>query len=709
MKWNAGKTIWFTGLSGSGKSTLSFMLKTILQSRGVPVVLLDGDLLRSGLNRDLGFSAEDRAENIRRAGELAKILSDEGHTVISAFITPLESLRRAVRGLFETERFAEIFLDCSLEICETRDPKGLYCKARKGEIARFTGISAPFERPMKSELFVPSGEQTVEESLGLILEFLEGRFSDLSLNCAGGRSPVSRSFNKRVFVLGLDCAPPDLVFGEAGKNLTNLRGLMNHGLCGPLRSTDPPITVPAWTSMTTGRDPGELGIYGFRNRPDHGYGEMRVVNSQDVTAPRVWDYLEQAGKTSVLVGIPQTYPPRPHKGITVSGFLAPGLESNFTYPPELADELTSLSGGEYITDVKGFRTDEKDRLLKDLYEMVERRFQLAREFLVHKSWDFFMMVEIAPDRLHHAFWRYCRPDHPRFEPGNPYENVIADFYKFLDDRIGALLGLLSDDTTVIVASDHGARNMQGGVCINEWLMREGYLRLRNRPSEEAELTPDMIDWSETKAWSEGGYYARVFLNVKDREPQGTIDPAEYESVRDGLAARLQAMPDENGQPMANRVLKPQELYRECRNVPPDLLLYFDDLDRRSIGTVGHGDLFRADSGRGPDDANHDPFGIFIATRMVDLRAGIKNGTKVSNASIMDVTPTVLHEFGVALPPDIGGKIMNLGGDPFSSPAEEPASSAGGPESSLNDDSTSQGFTAEEEEIVKQRLQDLGYI
>ena len=269
MKWHSGKTIWFTGLSGSGKSTLSSTLKTILESRRIPVVLLDGDVLRGGLNRDLSFTAMDRAENIRRAGEVAKILSDAGHTVIAAFITPYESLRQAVRVLFEPGRYVEIYLDCSLEVCETRDPKGLYCRARAGEIPEFTGVSAPFEPPLSPDLVVPTGTETVEESLAHVFRYLEARFVDLTCRSypSIGHGPTARP--TRVAVIGLDGVQPALVFNQAGADLHTLRALMEHGIWGPLRSTDPPITVPAWTSMTTGKDPGELGLYGFRNRQDH--------------------------------------------------------------------------------------------------------------------------------------------------------------------------------------------------------------------------------------------------------------------------------------------------------------------------------------------------------------------------------------------------------------------------------------------------------
>ena len=333
MSRHTGKTIWLSGLSGSGKSTLASMLKHILESRGVSVVLLDGDLLRSGLSRDLGFSATERAENLRRAGETAKLLSDAGHTVLAAFITPFESIRTAVRGIFESNRYVEIFLNCPLSVCETRDPKGLYSRARSGEIPEFTGISSPFETPLAADFSVPTGDQTVEESVSSILEFLEKRFADLRVFSAAGRS--FKTSERKVAVLGLDCVPPGLVFEEADNRLHNLRVLMEHGVWGSLRSTDPPITLPAWTTITTGRDPGELGIYGFRNRVDHSYDEMVVFNSTHVRDQRLWNRLEDVGKSSILIGIPQTYPPRPHNGITISDFLAPDVGCSPNVPERL--------------------------------------------------------------------------------------------------------------------------------------------------------------------------------------------------------------------------------------------------------------------------------------------------------------------------------------------------------------------------------------
>ncbi len=708
MKWHSGKTIWFTGLSGSGKSTLSSMLKTILESREVPVVLLDGDLLREGLNRDLGFSGLDRAENIRRSAEVAKILSDAGHTVVAAFITPYESLRAAVRGVFEPTRFVEVFLDCPLSVCETRDPKGLYCRARAGEISEFTGISAPFERPSEPELVIPTGGQRIEESLAMLLGFLETRFPDLRCDAPANACGHVRIRGRKMAVIGLDCVPPELVFGAAGRNVRNIRSLMRHGCWGPLRSVDPPITIPAWTTLTTGKDPGELGLYGFRNRRDYGYGEMFTANSRHVTERRVWEYLEDAGKATALLGVPQTYPPDPHRGLTVAGFLTPGANAAFTYPEELADRIHTIADGEYLMDVEDFRTEDKDRLLSDLYTMVDRRFRVAADLLTRDQPDFLMMVEIGTDRLHHAFWKYHSPDHPEYEPGNPYETAIVDFYRFIDSWIGSLLAAMSDETTVMVVSDHGVKTLRGSVRVNQWLIREGLLTLNREPDEPRRLTHDMIDWSQTTAWSDGGYYARIFINLKGREPQGTVEPDRYEAFRDDLALKLKEIRSESGEPMNTHTLRPEEIYRRRENVPPDLIVYFDDLHRRAAGGVGYDSILCSADDMGPDYANHDHEGIFIASRISDFRSGAVKDRKIENASLMDVTPTILHEFGLSTPSDMSGAIINLDGPDFTKVAGSRASK-GNPPKETEETAAEDDFTSEEEEIIRRRLSDLGYM
>ena len=168
-----GCTVWLTGLSGSGKSTIAVDLEKRLLERGVRTYILDGDNIRHGLNKNLGFSPEDRTENIRRIGEVAKLFTDAGLVAVTAFISPYRADRDQVRALMPSGDFVEVFIDCPVEVCEQRDVKGLYKKARAGEIKEFTGISAPYEAPENPELTINTAGQSVEESAKQIVAHLE--------------------------------------------------------------------------------------------------------------------------------------------------------------------------------------------------------------------------------------------------------------------------------------------------------------------------------------------------------------------------------------------------------------------------------------------------------------------------------------------------------------------------------------------------------
>ena len=172
---HGGATLWFTGLSGSGKSTIAVALEQALYQRGVLVYRLDGDNIRLGINKNLGFSAEDRAENIRRVGEVSKLFVDGGVIVLSSFISPYLVDRQIVRELHEADNmpFIEVFVDCSLEAAEERDPKDLYKKARAGEIKNFTGIDDPYEAPEAPEVHLHTDQQSLAEEVEHLLELLE--------------------------------------------------------------------------------------------------------------------------------------------------------------------------------------------------------------------------------------------------------------------------------------------------------------------------------------------------------------------------------------------------------------------------------------------------------------------------------------------------------------------------------------------------------
>jgi predicted AlkP superfamily phosphohydrolase/phosphomutase len=484
---------------------------------------------------------------------------------------------------------------------------------------------------------------------------------------------------------------PELLFERWPDLLPNLRRFMVRGVYGPLESTTPPITVPAWMCMMTGRDPGSLGIYGFRNRRDHSYAGLTFASSRLVDAPAIWDVLGDHGKRTIALGVPLTYPPKPINGLLVSDFLAPDTASEYTYPSALKDEIRDVVG-EYLFDTREFRTDDKERLLADIYAMTRQRFQLARHLAARHPWDLFVMVEMGPDRIHHAFWRYFDARHPKYLPDSPFANAIRDYYVALDDELGRLVAELEPRTRVLVVSDHGAKPMEGGVCFNQWLLREGYLALKTPVSGLTKFSPDLVDWPRTRAWGDGGYYGRLFLNVEGREPQGSVTASEAEALKAELTAKLEALGDEHGRPIGTRVFRPDAIYAECRNVPPDLIVYFGDLAWRSVGSLGHDSVWTHENDIGPDDANHAQQGIFLMADVEDLplpenaRFG-PVGAPREGLSIYDVAPTILEALGIEPPPGMGRSA--IGGE-----------SATGPHSV---------YTEAEEEELARRLEDLGYL
>lgn len=455
----------------------------------------------------------------------------------------------------------------------------------------------------------------------------------------------------RVLVLGLDCASPDLIFNQFNADLPTFRRLMSMGTWGELESSIPCITVPAWSSMLSSRDPGVLGVYGFRNRADYSYRELGVANGEAIKVKRLWDYLPD--KTSVILNVPQTYPARPLNGAMVTDFLTPNLDSNFTYPVALKTEVRRVVP-DYAFDVKDFRTEDKARLLRDLYDMTDKQMTLVKHLLRSRDWDLFMHVNIGVDRVHHGFWRYHDPAHRLYAPGSPFENAIRDYYQRMDSFAADLLDLVDEDTLILIVSDHGVTRMDGGICVNEWLWRTGWLTLKTPPPEGSITRFDDadIDWSRTRAWASGGYYGRVFLNVAGREPLGVIPPSAYESVRDELAAALRAIPGDHGQPLNHHVYKPADIYQQVNGIAPDLMVYFGDLHWRAVGSFGHGRHFTLENDTGADDANHAPMGMFI---LVDPRQ--RGRGSVGGHQLMDIAPTLLSRMGVKPPPEMQGKLI----------------------------------------------------
>ena len=447
---------------------------------------------------------------------------------------------------------------------------------------------------------------------------------------------------KKVAILGLDSVPPAMLFEKLLDKMPNVRRMYSKGIHGTLRSCDPPITVPAWMVMMTGKDPGELGIYGFRHRRGFSYTDGYIVNSTHVRERTVWDILSEHGKKSIVLGVPPGYPPRSVPNtLAVSCFITPSMERPFTHPPELRDEVLRASGGKYIFDVT-FRTEDRDAIKEELFEMTRKRFDVAEMLVRDHPWDFFMLHEIGFDRLHHAFWKFFDPTHPRYVKGNKYERIDAEYYAMVDERIGRLLDIFGEDCLTFVLSDHGSKAMKGGFCVNQWLESEGYLRFKNRPSGVTEVEKADIDWAKTKAWGWGGYYARVFFNVKGREPQGSIAPSDLALEKKELKERIMTIKDRDGDPMGNSVFEPDAIYRAAVGDKPDLMVYFGGLDWRSAGTVGHDAMYLDENDTGPDDSVHSMDGVMM---LYDASRDL-GGTEVEGAEVQQVAPVVLKAFGI---------------------------------------------------------------
>ncbi|MBI4789265.1 MAG: alkaline phosphatase family protein [Chloroflexi bacterium] len=481
----------------------------------------------------------------------------------------------------------------------------------------------------------------------------EGETSSPTLPHPHSHTPTRQ---KRVLVLGLDSGEPSLVFDQFAAEMPNLSRLRHEGVWGKLESVIPPITVPAWACSMSSKDPGQLGIYGFRNRADHSYENMTIANGRSVEEKQVWDYLGEAGKQSILVGVPPSYPPKPVQGIRVGCFLSPNTDAKYTFPENIRDEIRQVAPN-YMVDVPNFRTEDKNWLLGKIYEMTEERFKVIRHFMKTKPWDYFMAVEIGVDRLHHGFWKYHDTEHPKHEPGNSLVRSIRDYYTWLDKQIGSVLELVDDDTSVMLMSDHGAKRMEGGIALNEWLINEGYLVLEEKPNGIVPIEKCKVNWARTRAWGSGGYYGRIFLNVKGREPNGVIEANRYEDLRNELVEKLLRIPDDKGRPIPTRVYKPQGIYQEAKNVPPDLIVIFGDLYWRAVGYIGLNALHTFENDTGPDDANHAQDGIFV---YYDPRRKL-GGRELSGMRLTDVGPTVLHEMGEIVPADMIGRVIEVNG------------------------------------------------
>jgi predicted AlkP superfamily phosphohydrolase/phosphomutase len=475
-------------------------------------------------------------------------------------------------------------------------------------------------------------------------------------------------------VIGLDCLSPDLVH-RWREDLPTFDQLATKGRSGHLATTHPPITVPAWRAIFSGRDPGELGVYGFRNRPNYQTRTLSVANSRSFQADPIWVEWSRRGESSAVLNVPGTYPCQGKATWEIGCLLTPDESTAWCHPPSFAAELSpSLPEGKYPFDIDDYRRKDAHELERTVTAQTKLRFAIMRKLLLEKEPSHCIFVDLGCDRMHHRFWDKALLTDCA-QGTSEIATQLRHFYQLLDQELAATLALADlERTRVLVLSDHGAVACHGGFHLNHWLENIGWLRRKPQFSAASAFDHEMIDWTATRAWAEGGYYGRIFLNILGREPGGIMAPAEYEKTRSMLTHELEKVrcPDSK-KPML--VERPEEIYHAVRGAAPDLMVYDPDLHWRFLaGFSAEGGIWST-TDEGLDRANHSWHGFFACHDPKGNYPTLQDG-------VLDyrlVTPWLLGE---SLPQNPSEKTP--------SPQKEPP-------------------RLEPSAAVEQRLRDLGYL
>lgn len=534
---------------------------------------------------------------------------------------------------------------------------------------------------------------------------------------------------ERTIVIGLDGGTFKVIDRLVAEGrMPVLERIAREGVRGPLESTVITNSFPAWTTCTTGVNPGKHGIYYALLRDRTRYG-MKLMNSSDVKARRLWDLLNEAGLTAGVVNVPGTYPPQPIGGFLVTDMLTPSLESRLTEPESLKAEMLERLG-DYIIDVP-IGLGGKEYVRERLRRSIELREELALWLLDRYDPDFFMCIFTELDRCQHRFWNDADPEHPLHESGNPYRGVVDEVYERCDRAVGRILEHAGAAARVLIVSDHGFAGYRKNVLINHWLIDQGLLALKPAPAgpsllgravgrvrralKAAEPPRDgasyvskwtsvtssendyleRVDWSKTKVYF--AQHGGLRINLAGREPHGIVAEDEYAAVVDQIRREIVKLRfPETGEQIFEAIVTKEEAFSgPFLEDAPDVLIDGARRSRLRMSIMpGHGLFVDA------VHAGHDEIGIFYA-----LGPGIRRGATTDGAHLVDVTPTVLYQHGLPLTEDMDGRVLEeIFTDEFRAGREIRRKGT-----SVLADRSEDVFSDEEREELEGRLRDLGYI
>lgn len=484
--------------------------------------------------------------------------------------------------------------------------------------------------------------------------------------------------SKKTLVIGWDGAPYDKISSWiTQENFKNLGKLVNAGVFGPLETTKLTISSCAWTTMLTGKNAGKHGIYDFFGTNFVGDSYFREpINSKWRRAKALWNYMNEYGYRIGTVNIPITYPAEKVQGFMVGGMMSPGVDApGFTYPVNLLKNYPRLK--DYRIDIEGAKHLNRNKFIYEVHKTMEERFELFKYLIRKENVDLFFGVFTSSDRFSHYMWHFFDPEHPYRKNENEeeirkYENSLLELYRQLDVYLGELIEEFGADN-VMVVSDHGFASIYKYFEFNKWLHLNGYLKFKPKSMwtefKHGKLNPKRtyiygkVDWSNTIAYMIGKR-GSVYINLEGREPRGIVKKEEYEDVVEELIKEIKKIKDpETGEYIVEDAVSKEEIFHgPYVNEAPDILTFFKD-KYASIGYIM--------------DLDSDSLFLVNDNPEQELELGIErypgiivaSGTdyrniQIKNAWIGDITPTLLHSYGIERPKDMDGKVLDIFRDDF---------------------------------------------
>jgi predicted AlkP superfamily phosphohydrolase/phosphomutase len=541
---------------------------------------------------------------------------------------------------------------------------------------------------------------------------------------------------RRVYVIGFDGATWRFIrpLVEQGQ-LPHFQRLMEQGSSGELTSTIPFQSAAAWVTFLTGQNSGKHGVYMFQDYDATSYSYVgRTANSRYFAGQTIFDLVGQLGGRVTAIRVPMTYPAWPIQGLLVSGFPTPGDTPDSFFPPELREELGATAQPEG-SDFRELATEEQ---VATLEAQMERLSDLVSR-LLEREHDLFMVVHRISDEVHHFFMGFVDERTPAYDPAKAakYGHLVDHFYRKMDQTLGETLERLSPDDTVFVLSDHGGNiTPPRQLNLNVWLARQGLLvpkqaakslkarlyalnqkvlpapvrsalRSRAPKSLRGELRQtwqglQQIDFGQTQAYHfpmKCPPLAGVVINLKGRQAQGTVDPRDYETLRERIMRDLLEVRDpRTGEKVVASIFKREEIYEgPYVERAPDIVVWCHEMYKEGplaagplIGEVPYNELLQV-------PGSHDEKGIFLA-----MGPGIEKGKILEGARLVDVPPTVLHAMELPVPSDMDGQVL---AEIFTE-RERAVESV---DLVLSRQSAENYLSADEEQQIKEKLKGWGYL